>query len=96
MLHRHLRMQTADGKAELHLSETAGFGRKIRKAQIPSGKLTDFRILADTTAVEIYLNGGEVVFSTRYYPEDQSQLIRAEAEQINGKIYRLNKMTVAK
>ena len=48
MLHRHLRMQTADGKAELHLSETAGFGRKIRKAQIPSGKLTDFRILADT------------------------------------------------
>ena len=77
-------------------SESAGAGRKVRNAFVPSGKLTDIRVIVDTTAVEIYLNRGEVVFSTRYYPENRRQLIRIEAEKFNGKIYRLNKMAFSK
>ena len=95
-LGENLWLTYADGNVELHLSETAGFGRKVRKAQIPSGSLQNVRILADTTAVEIYLNGGEVVFSTRYYPEDQKQSVKVDAESVHGKIYRLNSMISAK
>lgn len=92
-LGENLWLTYADGKAELHLSETAGAGRKVRKAQIPSGKLTDIRVLADTSAVEIYLNGGEVVFSTRYYPEELKQSVKIRADKVQGRIYSLNSMT---
>ena len=95
-LGENLRIEYADGKAELHLSETAGAGRKVRKAELPSGKLTDIRILADTSAAEIYLNSGEVVFSTRYYPEAQKQQVKIDAEQVNGKLYKLRHFTVTK
>lgn len=89
----NLRLEYNDGNASLYLSESAGYGRKVRNAQIPSGKLTDIRVLADTSAVEIYLNGGEVVFSTRYYPKDQKQKVKVDAESVHGRIYRLNSMT---
>ena len=46
----------------LTLSEKAGAGRKVRKAHVPSGRIESIRVLADTTAVEIYVNGGEVCF----------------------------------
>ena len=39
------------------------------------------------TAVEIYVNGGEVVFATRYYPETQEQAVKLEAVECDGKIY---------
>ncbi len=89
----NLRLEYNDGNASLYLSESAGYGRKVRNAQIPSGKLTDIRVLADTSAVEIYLNGGEVVFSTRYYPKNQKQNVKVDAESVHGRIYRLNSMT---
>nr|WP_295266463.1 glycoside hydrolase family 32 protein [uncultured Blautia sp.] len=90
-----LLLDYADGMAKLSFSGKAGAGRSERYAQIPSGELHDIRILADTTAVEIYLNGGEVVFSTRYYPQEQTQKIEIQAEHIDGKIYKLNSMTVS-
>ena len=84
----------ADGsKVCLNLSEEAGAGRKRRNAIIPSGRLKEIRMLVDTTAVEIYLNHGEVVFSTRYYPEKMSQIVKLEAEKFQGYIYDLKEMT---
>ena len=73
----------------LTLSEKAGAGRKVRKAHVPSGVIESIRVLADTTAVEIYVNGGEVVFATRYYPETQEQAVKVEAVERDGKIYML-------
>lgn len=50
--------------------------------------IESIRVLADTaTAVEIYVNGGEVVFATRYYPETQEQAVKLEAVGGDGKIY---------
>lgn len=43
--------------------------------------------------VSRYLNGGEVVFSTRYYPESRTQNVKVDAESVHGRIYRLNFMT---
>jgi len=76
-----------DGDVILTLSEKAGAGRKVRKAHVPSGVIESIRVLADTTAVEIYVNGGEVVFATRYYPETQEQTVKVEAVECDGKIY---------
>lgn len=44
-----------------------GGGRTIRKAEI--SRLSDVRIIADMSSVEVFLNGGETVLSTRFYPE---------------------------
>lgn len=44
-----------------------GHGRDIRKVDILNLKY--LRILADTSSVEIFLNKGEKVVSTRYYPD---------------------------
>ncbi|MCD2493571.1 glycoside hydrolase family 32 protein [Lacrimispora sp. NSJ-141] len=44
-----------------------GAGRIIRQARIP--ELEKLRILVDTSVLELYLNNGEYVFTTRYYPE---------------------------
>lgn len=87
-------MFEADGREVcLRLSEKAGAGRKQRKAVIPSGRLKEIRMLVDTTAVEIYLNHGEVVFSTRYYPGKTTQVVKLEADKIQGHIYELKEMT---
>ena len=87
-------MFEADGReACLRLSEKAGAGRKQRKAVIPSGRLKEIRMLVDTTAVEIYLNHGEVVFSTRYYPGKTTKVVKLEADKIQGHIYELKEMT---
>ena len=43
-----------------------GRGRSSRSVKL-SG-LESVRIVADATALEVYLNGGEEVFTTRYYP----------------------------
>lgn len=84
----------ADGpKVWLRLSKEAGAGRRQRNAILPSGSLEELRILVDTTAVEIYLNHGEIVFSTRYYPEKMSQTVKLEAEKFRGHIYELKEMT---
>ncbi len=47
------------------LKGPSGALRKVRKALVP--KLYSIRILADTSLMEIYLNEGEYVFTSRYY-----------------------------
>ena len=86
-LGENLFLEYQDGDMILTLSEKAGAGRKVRKAHVPSGVIESIRVLADTTAVEIYVNGGEVVFATRYYPETQEQAVKLEAVECDGKIY---------
>lgn len=46
-----------------------GGGRTVRKAEIES--CHDIRIIADMSSLEIYLGGGETVFSTRFYPDGE-------------------------
>ncbi len=45
-----------------------GRGRGTRKARVLA--LKHLRVLADTSLIEIYLNHGETVFTTRFYPEN--------------------------
>lgn len=53
-----------DGLLTLDLGD-CGAGRTTRSVRI--GELRDLRIFADTTSLEIFVNGGEEVFTTRVY-----------------------------
>ena len=76
------------GKKEIQLSEDillsrqngifilqflndSGCGRRVRKAKID--ELRNIRILKDVSMLEIYINDGEYVFTTRYYPKKEAQ-----------------------
>lgn len=56
------------GKGRLALSlPRGGAGRTVRTANV--GDVRALRILADTSSLEVFVNGGEAVLSTRYYPD---------------------------
>lgn len=53
----------------LTISEKAGRGRDIRQIQIPD--VRNLRMIVDTSMMEIYVNDGEAVLTSRFYfPED--------------------------
>ena len=83
-----LKLTCQNGEAHLTLSGTAGSGRTERFAKLPECR--DIRILADISSAEIFLNGGEVVFSTRYYPTDTEIFLSG----ISGSVYELNGIEV--
>ncbi len=80
-------LKCGDGQAAIFLSEEAGAGRTVRRAK--TDKVRNVRVLADTSAVEIYLNDGETVFSTRYYPKKEQQQLEVKAERFTGRLWSL-------
>jgi beta-fructofuranosidase len=58
-----------DGIAQLKFDENYGwgYGRDVRKVRI--GDFKNIRIILDTSSVEIYINGGRYVLSSRFYPD---------------------------
>ena len=60
------------GILSLHFTNGEGFGRIERKIKLAS--LESLRIIADVSSLEIYINGGRYVISTRFYPEHWDRL----------------------
>ncbi len=70
---------TLDGKLELRFGkanqlftmefsdEKYGCGRGTRNAVVAN--VRSIRLIADMSSIEVYLNGGETVMSTRFYPD---------------------------
>lgn len=50
--------------------EKYGCGRTVRKAEIDS--VRNIRVIADMSSIEVYINDGETVMSTRIYPDNDS------------------------
>lgn len=67
-----------DGKGRFLLEFTSeiGAGRKIRQALLPD--LRRVRMLMDASVAEIYINDGEMVFTTRLYPKERTLVVNAE------------------
>ncbi len=63
-----LQITYEQGAVSLEFFNNTGSGRTIRKAKLD--KLQNVRILMDVSLVEVYFNDGELVMTTRYYPED--------------------------
>ena len=57
-----------NGWIELSLTKECGCGRTVRRTKIED--ITTLRILVDTSILEIYINNGEMVFTTRYYKQE--------------------------
>lgn len=80
-----------DGVFSLSFEGIMGAGRKVRKALVP--KLYSIRILADTSLMEIYLNEGEYVFTSRYYTESDVRQLSVRGLQNAGNIWTMKKQT---
>ena len=55
-------------------------GRGIR--YLDMDHIENITILADVSSVEVFVNDGEAVFSTRYYPRQYSLDIQSKGAQI--------------
>ena len=60
---------------------SAGCGRTERTS--PVGELEDVRVLADTSSVEVFVNGGAAAFTTRIYPKRVSVNVEAPGARIS-------------
>lgn len=55
----------------LSLSEEVGHQRTIRRCKLSKKEVVwEVRAFVDTCCIEIYVNGGKYVFTTKYFPED--------------------------
>lgn len=61
-----------------------GAGRRVRGRKLE--QLTDLRVVVDVSCVEVYLNGGEDVFSTRFYPEKSQYRLKLEGAKARGRL----------
>lgn len=69
-----------NGILYLNLSKEAGRGRKERKMRLKT--LKNLRIMADTSMLEIYINDGAAVMTTRcYFPNAERKIIIKGAEK---------------
>lgn len=67
-----------------------GCGRTVRKAEISDCK--DIRIIADMSSLEIYLDGGKRVLSTRLYPAND--FVNIGLRGLSAEVYTLKSMEV--
>lgn len=81
-----LRLTFAEGTFTMELTDSAaGFGRSVRRAEVEA--LHSVRVLGDASSVEVFLNGGETVLTTRYYPAPDCRTARMQGAQ--GTLYAL-------
>lgn len=86
-----LEMRYKNGIFTLEFTDpSAGCGRTKRSVRLP--QCMDIRIIADTSSMEVYLNGGQRVMSTRFYPANTDVDVRTSG--ISGLIYTLDGMEV--
>ena len=73
-----LERDTGRGLVSLRFTrDSLGGGRTIRRARVGNAPLR-LDILVDRSSLEIYLNDGETVFSTRFYPDEPQVPLVAE------------------
>jgi len=62
-----------------------GLGRKIHSICVPSG-VKDLHILSDTSSLEIFVNNGESVFTTRIFDSMKNLQIQFHSKCTKGKV----------
>jgi beta-fructofuranosidase len=67
-----------------------GCGRDVRMAELRS--CSDLQIIADTSSVEVYLNSGEKVLSSRFYPCDSA--VTLSFDGLCGSLFQLDGLEV--
>ena len=79
----------SEGYVELTFTdEKVSAGRKVRK--VKTGALKDLRIVADRSSLEIFINGGRHVMSTRFYPEFAEVPVSIDCNAFDAEIFALD------
>ena len=68
-------LKASDGRLTLAI-QGGGYGRTVRTA--PVSEVRTMRILVDASALEIFVNDGEAVLTTRWYPEGEDRTITVQ------------------
>ena len=81
---QELQITYGHGVVSMEFLNNTGSGRTIRKAKLDG--LQNVRILMDVSLMEVYFNDGELVMTTRYYPEDPmtTKVSVSGMEQVKG------------
>ena len=88
-----LKLSYADGKAELlFVKDEQGQGRVGRRALIP--EVRNIRIVVDTSILEIFINNGAYVFSTRYFDEADELTISHDFKAAEQLVYPMDEVTI--
>ena len=77
--------------AQTEAGGLASAGRRIRSIRLES--LDDLRMIVDGSTIEIYVNGGAEVFSTRWFPLSDRLTIRNSFRARSSFVYPLIKPT---
>lgn len=92
-LNRELRMSFGDGRVEVSfLDEAVAQGRTGRS--FPLARLHGLRVLVDGSTVELYVNGGADVFSTRWFPQREGLLVESTLDAANSVVYPMDAVAV--
>lgn len=62
--------------------ESIGGGRTVRTAALPD--CTNLRLIADKSSIELYLNDGRKVFSSRIYPDSDTMKVTLQGLSANS------------
>ena len=84
---RDLVLDCRDGVFTMEFLNRTGAGRTVRRAEID--RLEDLRIIMDTSAVEVYVNHGSTVFTSRYYPEPGKSRVVIDCENSRNRLWDL-------
>ena len=76
-------LRYADGVLSLDMSG-CGAGRTVR--QVPLDEVYSLWILSDTSSLEIFVNGGEEVFTTRFYDSMENLHVEFSPARCGGRI----------
>ena len=88
-----LELRFHDGVAELEfIDDEAGQGRKVRRARVDAAR--DVRVVMDTSVLEIFVNGGETVFGTRYYSEAEEIRVSVDFPEATATWYPMSPISV--
>ncbi len=83
-LAEELLLEYTDGRFRMRFTDNrktcVSAGRDCR--YVETDEVTNVRVIADVSSVEVFVNDGEYVFSTRYYPDKYSINVQAEGADI--------------
>lgn len=85
--------QTGQFGISFRQDKNLGYGRGGRAVNIKECR--NIRVLVDTSCIEIYLNKGEEVFTTRFYPEGGRSCFSLSEGKAEIKYWKMEKMAVA-
>ena len=84
VISRELELAWEDGRFALRFldqsEKSVGAGRMQRFEHLD--KLLNVRVVGDASSIEVFVNDGELAFSTRYYPQEYAVDARASSAEI--------------